>query len=117
MYRAITLIVMLCLTFGLVGCESAQSTGCYVVPAAKPLRSTVFNSQRQLALAQSTWSIYQPTSPKWYHTRNDITPSVFAGYITEQSEQQVTITRNRNDSNRDDYERTTYSRRQQKLSW
>ncbi len=117
MYRAITLIILICLTVGTGGCETTRSAYWNGSSVARPLHSTVFNTQQHRILAQSTSTTYDPTRSKWYDTRNDKTPSVAAGYITEQSDQNVIVLRNRNNRTRNEYDRTTYSRRRQKLTW
>jgi hypothetical protein len=81
------------------------------------LRTTVFNTPQHQALARLTGTDTVSADQTWYYARRDNTPSVEAGYITEKSQHSVTITRNRNSTQNDDYNQTRYSRRSQTITW
>ncbi|HAI13248.1 MAG TPA: hypothetical protein DCM28_16180 [Phycisphaerales bacterium] len=116
MKSAIIACLLLILALGLVGCQSSTARYCPTTPP-RPLRSTVFNTVQHQAIAQTNGYANIPSDQTWYYSRRDNTPSVAAGYITEQSSQTTTITRNRNSSQKDDYNQTTYTRRRQTVTW
>jgi hypothetical protein len=116
MKSAIIACLLLILALALAGCQS-QSAQCYPSAPPRALRSTVFNTTQHNALAQSNGTANIPANQQWYYARRDITPAVTTGYVTQQSEQRVTVTRDRNSSTSDDYNRTTYTRRSQTVTW
>ncbi|MFG0249321.1 MAG: hypothetical protein ACF8OB_10570 [Phycisphaeraceae bacterium JB051] len=117
MKSAIIACLLLILALALAGCQS-QSAQCYpTTTPTRAVRSTVFNTTQHRALAQSNGTADIPASSQWYYSRRDVTPAVITGYVTNQSEQRVTVTRDRNSSNSDDYNRTTYTRRSQTVTW
>lgn len=119
MKRAIIVCLLLILALSLAGCESPRTTlNTRCCPTtSRPLRSTVFDTPQHQALTQYAGIASIPENQTWYYRRNDLTPSVTAGYATDQSEQRVTVTRNRNSTQNDDYNQTTYSRRVQSVTW
>ena len=116
MKSAVIACLLLILALALAGCQS-QTAHCYSSPPPRAMRSTVFNTTQHRALAQSNGTADVPASSQWYYARRDVPPAVITGYVTQQSEQRVTVTRDRNSSNSDDYNRTTYTRRSQTVTW
>lgn len=116
MKSAIIACLLLIVALALVGCESTTARCC---PASqtRPLRSTVFNTVEHQALAQANGTAYIPLDQNGYYARRDNTPSVNAGYVTQQSSQTITVTRDRNSAHRDDYNQTTYTHRRQTVTW
>ena len=117
MLRVITLFILSCLLTGLVGCSSNQTAYCRPTAQPKPLRSTVFNTPVHQELAQYTGQAYSPVEQTWYYSRNDQTPAVYNGYVTHRSESRVTVTRDNNSAKRDDYNHSSYTRREQTINW
>lgn len=117
MKRAIIVCLLLILALGLVACESVPAARCCSTTSPRPLRSTVFNTPLHQELAQLSGTASTPANQTWYYARRDATPAVITGYVTGQSEQRVTVTRNRNSTQNEDYNQTTYSRRTQTVTW
>lgn len=117
MLRVMSLFILSCLFAGLAGCASNQTARYRPAVPVKPLRSTVFNTPTHQQLAQYTGQAYTPANQTWYYNRKDQTPTVYNGYVTNRSEIHITVTRDNNSRNRDDYNHSSYTRRKQTINW
>lgn len=117
MKSAIIACLLLIAALALVGCESTNTARCCPTASPRPLRSTVFNTAQHQAIAQANGVAEIPANEQWYYTRRDNTPSVAAGYVSQQSAHSYTVTRDRNSAHTDDYNKTTYTRRSQTVTW